>query len=157
MSRNTSVVRCIDDGAESEEGAIWYNISVYKFHTFREIGGKASRSPIELIEVALPIAIKVVVLSMSLRERTSTRMSKCCIKSMLRIGWWTCAMRKTNGNWRLGPRSSVSSLWPYVGITVLWATRRQAHLVWAEFSQVCAALRSLYLPTSCSILLIHSE
>ena len=66
MSRNTSVVRCIDDGAESEERAIWYNISVYKFHTFREIGGKASRSPIELIEVALPIAVKVVVLSMNL-------------------------------------------------------------------------------------------
>ena len=36
MSRNTSVVRCIDDGAERKEGAIWYNISVYKFHTFRE-------------------------------------------------------------------------------------------------------------------------
>ena len=35
-------------------------------------GGKASRSPIQLIEVALRIAVKVVVLSMSLRERTST-------------------------------------------------------------------------------------
>ena len=49
-------------------------------------GGKASRSPIELIEVALPIAVKVLDLSMSLLELTSTRISKCCQKLMSRIG-----------------------------------------------------------------------
>ena len=65
--------------------------------------------------MAVPIAIKVVVLSMILRKRTSTRMSGCFKKLMPRIELWT------NENWRPKPRSSVISRWPYVGISALLA------------------------------------
>ena len=71
--------------------------------------------------MAVPIAIKVVVLSMILRERASTRMSGCFKKLMPRIELWTCAMIRTNENWRPKPRSSVISGWPYFRISTLLA------------------------------------
>ena len=71
--------------------------------------------------MAVPIAIKLVVLSMILRERTSTRMLACFKKSMPRIELWTCVMVGTNENWRPKPRSSVISGWSYVGISALLA------------------------------------
>ena len=71
--------------------------------------------------MAVSIAIKVVILSMILRERASTRMSGCFKKLMPRIELWTCAMIRTNENWRPKPRSSVISGWSYVGISALLA------------------------------------
>ena len=67
MSRNTSVVRCVGDGAESEEGAICYNLTVYKFHTFRERFAHLVRVGFSQVcfalfaVLSLPTSLRVVV------------------------------------------------------------------------------------------------
>lgn len=103
--------------------------------------GRAIVSSIELIEVASPHVVRVILLSWSCWARTSTTSPKCARKSQPTNGCSTSAIVNRIGNDFLTPGLRVRSFCPYAEILVpltacreKWALRRMPPAVSGEMT-----------------------